>query len=685
MIFYKITAIPKQIEIPEEESDKQRWAMKLRPVSRKFTDACKRNATISICEAEPDQFILAAVIEAEYVLKHCPTELAERYLAECGFSANITATEEIGCSELGDLLDLADKESFIYSKSQFLDTRNIDIGSRRGFHKPNDRIITGKMTAQSLRQLAWRNLCDTDLNPEIDRICGPASELRNILQHPVHYLFRFDIEECVQPIVEGTLSLLREKKRLISARYFDFSVTPFTDSSDLDLLRSMYETLGGGAAVIRFFGIGVHEDEYMKPSESVVIKTCELALEFHKKVLTIFCLDKADEKNKTIIYGCMGEIPLVEISTSAVDYKTARKHLAAMARENQLTPDNALYAKLADRNADPASVRSAFYNGNDLKKSYESWYHLTLKTKIYPQYASISASRAIAAKAPPKGSAYDELERMIGLTEAKKVITDALNYFKIQKLYNTRGIVGGEHPSMHMVFTGNPGTAKTTAARLFARIMKENNLLSVGEIVEVGRADLVGKYVGWTAKIVREKFKAAKGSVLFIDEAYSLVDDKNGLYGDEAINTIVQEMENQREDMVVIFAGYPDKMSEFLTRNPGLRSRIAFHVPFPDYTPFELYAIFELMCEKQKIRIGEGAKEKLYRVFESAQRQPDFGNGRFVRNLLESAKLRQASRLVKTDCGQITDNDLLTLIPGDFEYAPQAPCRPQKAILGFCG
>ena len=118
--------------------------------------------------------------------------------------------------------------------------------------------------------------------------------------------------------------------------------------------------------------------------------------------------------------------------------------------------------------------------------------------------------------------------------------------------------------------------------------MKENRLLSKGNLIEVGRGDLIGKYVGWTAPMIQKKFKQAEGGVLFIDEAYSLVDDRDGSYGDEAINTIVQEMENHRDNVVVIFAGYPDKMESFLQKNPGLRSRIAFHVPFDDYSTEEL-------------------------------------------------------------------------------------------------
>ena len=236
---------------------------------------------------------------------------------------------------------------------------------------------------------------------------------------------------------------------------------------------------------------------------------------------------------------------------------------------------------------------------------------------------------------------------------------------------------------MHMVFTGNPGTAKTTVARLFAQIMKENGLLSVGDLIEVGRADLVGKYVGWTAPTVKAKFAAAKGSVLFIDEAYSLVDDKDGLFGDEAINTIVQEMENHRDDTVVIFAGYPDKMEQFLKKNPGLRSRIAFHIPFEDYKPAELLDIFTLMAKKQKLELAPLVRERLLPIFSLATKQPDFGNGRFVRNLLEKSRMKQASRLVRLDPDTVTMEMVSTLIPEDIDE-PQLPQKEERRVLGFC-
>ena len=282
----------------------------------------------------------------------------------------------------------------------------------------------------------------------------------------------------------------------------------------------------------------------------------------------------------------------------------------------------------------------------------------------------------------PKGSAYDELSHMIGLDEAKKMINQALNYYKAQKLFADKGMKN-DHPAMHMIFTGNPGTAKTTVARLFARIMKENNLLSKGNLIEVGRGDLVGKYVGWTAPTIQKKFKEAQGSVLFIDEAYSLVDDRDGSFGDEAINTIVQEMENHRNDVVVIFAGYPDKMESFLQKNPGLRSRIAYHVPFSDYDTESLCEIAKLIAKQKGLKFTKEAFEKLYGLFDAARTGSDFGNGRFVRNVIEKAKMAQATRLLTMDFDSVGSEDITTITSEDIEL-PKASTKPKTKQIGFC-
>lgn len=285
-------------------------------------------------------------------------------------------------------------------------------------------------------------------------------------------------------------------------------------------------------------------------------------------------------------------------------------------------------------------------------------------------------------KAAPKGSAYDELNQMIGLDEAKKVINQALNYYKAQKLFADKGMKS-DHPAMHMVFTGNPGTAKTTVARLFARIMKENNLLSKGNLIEVGRDDLVGKYVGWTAPTIQKKFREAQGRVLFIDEAYSLVDDRDGSFGDEAINTIVQEMENHRDDVVVIFAGYPDKMEGFLQKNPGLRSRIAYHVPFDDYDTAALCEIAKLIARQKGLKFTDDACDKLVGLFETSRNENDFGNGRYVRNVIEKAKMAQATRLLTMDFDSIVSDDIALITAEDIEM--QKTCvKTEKRRIGFC-
>ena len=208
------------------------------------------------------------------------------------------------------------------------------------------------------------------------------------------------------------------------------------------------------------------------------------------------------------------------------------------------------------------------YLAPELRGLFDDWYNYELKTSVYPQYQEIATVKSEVAKAEPKGSAYHELMEMIGLDGAKKVINQALNYYKAQKLFADKGMKT-DRPAMHMVFTGNSGTAKTSVARLFAKIMKENNLLSKGNLIEVGRGDLVGKYVGWTAPTIQKKFKEAQGSVLFIDEAYSLVDDRSGSFGDEAINTIVQEMENTGKMSLSFLPVIPIRWRRFCKRTRG--------------------------------------------------------------------------------------------------------------------
>ena len=171
--------------------------------------------------------------------------------------------------------------------------------------------------------------------------------------------------------------------------------------------------------------------------------------------------------------------------------------------------------------------------------------------------------------------------------------------------------------------------------------------------------------------------------MLFIDEAYSLVDDRSGSFGDEAINTIVQEMENRRDELVVIFAGYPDKMEGFLDKNPGLRSRIAFHVPFADYSTEELLEISALTAKKMGLMLTDGAKEKLEPVFDAARTEPGFGNGRFVRTLMEKAKMAQATRLLSAGYDAVNESDVATITEADIGQTAPKPQTAPKRRIGF--
>lgn len=372
-------------------------------------------------------------------------------------------------------------------------------------------------------------------------------------------------------------------------------------------------------------------------------------------------------KVERFFYENLGNISVVELREEFVSGERAKEFLKLLAKESGIRTDNKLFEKLESEKG---------YLAPDLHDLYDNWYNNKLKTGVYPQYKDIVSAKREVIKAEPKGSAYDELNQMIGLDEAKKVINQALNYYKAQKLFADKGMKS-DHPAMHMVFTGNPGTAKTTVARLFARIMKENNLLSKGNLIEVGRGDLVGKYVGWTAPTIQKKFREAQGSVLFIDEAYSLVDDRDGSFGDEAINTIVQEMENHRDDVVVIFAGYPDKMEGFLQKNPGLRSRIAYHVPFDDYDTAALCEIAKLIARQKGLTFTDDACDKLIGLFESVSNENDFGNGRYVRNVIEKAKMAQASRLLAMDFDSIVSDDIALITAEDIEI-PKTCVKTEK-------
>ena len=261
----------------------------------------------------------------------------------------------------------------------------------------------------------------------------------------------------------------------------------------------------------------------------------------------------------------------------------------------------------------------------------------------------------------------DELDRdLVGLKPVKQRIRDIAALLVIDKLRLNLGL-SSQTPSLHMCFTGNPGTGKTTVALRMAEILHRLGYVRKGHLVAVTRDDLVGQYIGHTAPKTKEVLKKAMGGVLFIDEAYYLYRPENERdYGQEAIEILLQVMENQREDLVVILAGYKDRMDTFFKSNPGMSSRIAHHLDFPDYTPPELLQIAEKMLQQQNYRFGGGAREAFDEYLALRIAQPHFANARSVRNALDRARLRQASRLFAERDRVLTEADLTTLTPEDI-------------------
>jgi stage V sporulation protein K len=267
----------------------------------------------------------------------------------------------------------------------------------------------------------------------------------------------------------------------------------------------------------------------------------------------------------------------------------------------------------------------------------------------------------------PLQKCLERLHRLIGLKHVKTFVKEIYAWLQIGKKRQEAGL-SADSQVLHMVFTGNPGTGKTTVARILSELFKEMGVLSKGHLIEVERADLVGEYIGHTAQKTREHIKRALGGILFIDEAYSLARGGEKDFGKEAIDTMVKSMEDYKNDFVLILAGYSDEMDRFLRLNPGLPSRFPIHLSFPDFTVEELMQIADQMAEERQYRLSVGAKEKLRRHLEKEQENADrpFGNARYVRNLIEQAIRHQAVRLL--NMRKVNREDLMTIRSEDFQW-----------------
>lgn len=279
----------------------------------------------------------------------------------------------------------------------------------------------------------------------------------------------------------------------------------------------------------------------------------------------------------------------------------------------------------------------------------------------------------------PETDPMEDLEALIGLNTIKHDVKELMDFVKVQKMRSDSGLKSVP-TSLHLVFTGNPGTGKTTVARIIGRLYKQIGVLSGGQLIEVDRSGLVAGYVGQTAIKTQEKIQEAMGGVLFIDEAYALAGGDQDSFGQEAINTILKAMEDHRNDFVVIVAGYTEPMENFIASNPGLKSRFNKYIEFPDYTMDELEAIFRMNCRKYDYEVADDVMTQIRGLIASRKllNRENFANAREVRNLFEEIITNQARRVAAMESP--AHEDMITILLDDLVDADPEEAKPEDAV-----
>lgn len=464
---------------------------------------------------------------------------------------------------------------------------------------------------------------DRSLQEEADRIFAPGNP-KQYAGIPVQYALYIKNKSCLSDTLEVLMSSLLSNNRLLGGRVAILT-SALVSTMNGKVLDDLFEAYYGQTLV---FDLREPEPTPNTFGGMQYYSMKALADAIEKYGNQVQCILVLDEKDSVPEYGkeLMGKMsavfPVVEISEGSA------------------------------------------YEGTRLRKKQEQGRQIRNGFSVYAGIENNKCEENTGA------DPYMTLQHMHGLSRVKKMIDDILAYARNRQKRQANGLKN-DGMSLHMCFTGAPGTAKTTVARLLAGILSQEGVLRTGKFVEVGRKDLIGEYVGWTAPKVKAAFDSAAGGCLFIDEAYSLVDGYSSGFADEAISCIVQEMENRRSDVMVIFAGYEQPMQDFLEKNEGLKSRISFYVPFDNYKPEELYQIMEIQAHDKGYILADDVKEAVMPIFTNACTRPDFGNGRFARTLVEHAALKQAVRLEEEE-RQIYEVEyavnVLEKDPEDYNY-----------------
>ena len=642
-----------------------------------------------------DKSINALVVFApdeKEMLAYIAYDLNERYIGEVNVPADIDAAlKSVGCKMHIWGMEVREITAFDYNKltdrvdmpNGFRELKKFRLGIEytrssycwSGNYEVCDFLISDKLKTKTIAKREIKNLMpDAAFMNELDRIYSKEHPKNLFYGFPCHYKLSVSSDLAADEMVLFLVDCLYNNNRILSRRITKIDKIASRIGEE-QVFEEMIRACQGSTLEIVLNGDVASEERYASDYHQVTDTLQKYIKKYAGEVLFVFVENTGHPGFARQLLGKVDEeIDLIEIKEGVGNGAKAEKYF-----KNLLAASN--MAEFCHEKEQIFEVKKC-YSVSEVRTIFRKWRQERLRDRVYKAYNHEDIALKLQKEDKKKGSAYDELQSMIGLTEVKTIVDDIIAAYKIQKMRN-EFYSAKQETTRHMIFCGNPGSAKTTVARLMTEVMKEESILKTGAFVECGRVDLVGKYVGWTANIVKDKFKQANGGVLFIDEAYSLVDDSNS-FGAEAINTIVQEMENGRGDVIVIFAGYPEKMKVFLEQNEGLRSRIAFHVNFPDYEPDELMGILEKMTSDKNYTLTEAAKKKAKEIFEKVYKNEEYGNGRFVRNLFEQAVNKQASRIMKMDKAAVTKEALFELEEADFDTnLVKQYTKEKKVEMGF--
>lgn len=605
-------------------------------------------------------------------------EAAQKYI-ENYFEENFDVCDvqlvniaEITTSRFHQLGEKGDNNGFIRRYRGEECELKIDYHNNCQYRIGEELIPEEELTYEEAIKYAGEIMADDSFYEELERIYSEENE-KKYYGNPVHYAITASNIDSAYDIARILARALKTNNRLAGKRIS--KIYEIKDGCyNEDDFKNMFELSHGNIVILDLSGSDENHGNYASTFENVISYMEELISKNHIKTLCIFVENTEHPGFAGNLLGKVGEnIDIIKVKEGCGSREEAVIYIERLAKKNGY--------EISREEIKEVIPDKKLMTVGDIYEIYNQWFSNGLKNRIYRAYRNCICMKI--GKQDVKSEPYEELQKMVGLKNIKNVVDEVIDSARIQKLRSEMGMDSFK-TSLHMVFTGNPGSAKTSVARLIAQIFAKEGILSTGKYVECGRADLVGKYVGWTAKTVRSKFREAKGGILFIDEAYSLVDGSNS-FGDEAINTIVQEMENHREDVVVIFAGYPEKMKEFLNKNEGLRSRIAFHLDFPDYNADELVDIFKLMAVGKGYKYDEEILLKCRSIFEDACNREEFGNGRFVRNCLEQAIMAQAHRITKEYKNKkVSRKAISTLKAEDFDVNVfEQGEKKRKRQIGF--